>query len=160
MISYTDAREQINKINSELKQVEEDSLEYKKSLKLTQQSYESILAKYGAENFERFADTTNDRDRREMLRAVIDSATIEGREITVKIAGNIFKIEYSTLKESKEKMDGEDKEFTPDDYYIYDWKEKYYEKKGGRRTAFDRLRSKELEEIDKKLLHQQSSKAL
>ncbi len=119
IIGDNDVADDMREINSELRTLAKNREEYMKSIRESQERYEILIAKFGADNLVKFADGTN-LLKREMLRVLVEKAAITERQITVKMAtGQSFSLSYPRARRSKDHNSRED-----DREYIYQYIEK------------------------------------
>ncbi len=119
IIGDSDVADDMREINSELRTLAKDREEYMKSIRESQERYEILIAKFGADNLVKFADGTK-LLKREMLRVLVEKATITERQITIKMAtGQTFSLSYPRASRSKYHNAGED-----DQDYIYQYIER------------------------------------
>jgi hypothetical protein len=95
-IAEGDAAEEILKVNAEIEKLEWGKEESRQALSLKTERTELLLREFGSQNFMKFTnEATTDRERRDMLRRIVEKATIAGREITVRIiSGKEFRFDY------------------------------------------------------------------
>ena len=124
IIRDSDVADDMREINAELRTLAKDREEYMKSVRESQERYEILIAKFGADNLMKFADGTNFL-KREMLRVLVEKATITDRQIAIKMAtGQTFSLSYPRARRSS--IPWED-----DREYIY----QYIEKNQGKFTS-------------------------
>lgn len=101
-ISEADAGEEIGRINAEAIELEKAKAESRRDLLLKEDKTDLLLREFGADNFNRFiSDEITDKERREMLRRIVESAAVTMREITIKIvSGKEFKLTYEPRDEA------------------------------------------------------------
>ena len=101
-IDEIDVVADMNEINAEQQTLTASRTHLSKSIRQSQDQLESLLAKYGAENFSRFAEGTA-MLKREMLRSMIEFAAITDREIVVRmITSQEYRIEYPSARVTSE----------------------------------------------------------
>ena len=114
-ITAEDAGERIRAINKEVTELEKVKVDSHRDLMLKQDRTELLLREFGADSFHRFLgeggiddegkvirEATTDRERRDLLSRIVESATIAGREITIKIvSGKMFTLTYAPRDEEK-----------------------------------------------------------
>jgi len=114
IIEDKDASVEMRAINTELNELASNRTAFTKSIRNTQTEYEILLAKYGAENMVKFADG-NRMLKREMMRSMIERATITDRQLSIKmITGQTFRLTYP-----KTKRDAEHEIWEYDRHYIF-----------------------------------------
>ena len=100
-IAEEDAGGEIRKINAEVIKLERAKIESRRELTFKQDRTELLLREFSAQSFYKFTDEkSTDRERRDMLRRIIETAVIEGRQITVKVvSGKMFTLTYRPREE-------------------------------------------------------------
>ena len=142
VIGDSDVADDMREIHSELRTLAKDREEYMKSIRESQERYEILMAKFGADNLVKFADGTN-LLKREMLRVLVEKATITERQVAIKMAtGQTFSLSYPRAGRHKDhNARGDDQD------YIYQYIEKIQDEFSSTK-AFEETFSKTLELLE------------
>jgi DNA invertase Pin-like site-specific DNA recombinase len=115
VIDEGDAGEEVGKIKTEIMDLEKAKVASRRDLLLKQDHVDLVLREFGADNFHKFLEeggvdeegkvihsATTDRERRDMISRIVESATIEARQITIKVvSGKTFTLTYAPRDEEE-----------------------------------------------------------
>jgi site-specific DNA recombinase len=101
-IKEADVSAQIMEANAELQELQRAHAQGERDLELKQERTALIVREFGAQRYDEFvAKKTTDRERRDAVRRIVESATIQDRIITVKfISGRTFEVPYEPRDEA------------------------------------------------------------